>query len=120
MRAHSLAGDGIITALKMADIMIREGRSLGELVDGFWKLPQIILNDPIKEQKDFSQIPGIQHEIKMAEKRLGKTGRVLVRYSGTERLVRVMVEGEREKEIRHHAEALAFQFEENLGDKGVN
>lgn len=120
MRAHSLAGDGIITALKMADIMIREGRSLGELVGGFWKLPQIILNVPIKGKEDFSKIPGIQHEIEMAEKRLGKTGRVLVRYSGTERLVRVMVEGEREKEIRHHAEAIASQFEEKLGDKELN
>ncbi len=115
MSTHSLAGDGIITALKIVDIMIRQGRSLGELVDGFRKFPQILLNVRVGNKEDFSQIPEIQQEIEVAEGQLGRTGKVLIRYSGTEPLVRIMLEGEREEEIREYAEAIAARFEEKLG-----
>ena len=115
MSAHSLAGDGIVTALKMADIMVREGKSLGELVEGFRKFPQILLNVRVRNKDDFSQIPEIQQEIVAAEERLGETGRVLIRYSGTEQLARIMLEGEKEEQIRHHGEAIAARFEEKLG-----
>ena len=115
MSSHSLAGDGILTALKMADIMIREERSLGELVQGFRKFPQILLNVRVREKDDFSQIPEIQQEIQAAEEGLGETGRVLIRYSGTEQLARIMLEGEKEEQIRHHGEAIAARFQEKLG-----
>jgi phosphoglucosamine mutase len=115
MSSHSLAGDGIVTALKIADIMIREGRSLGELVEGFQKFPQILLNVRVRTKDDFSQILEIQQEIEAAEERMGETGRVLIRYSGTEQLARIMLEGENEEQIRHHGEAIAARFEEKLG-----
>ena len=118
MSAHSLAGDGIVTALKMVDIMIRQGQSLGELIDGFRKFPQILLNVPVKNKEDFSQIPEIQREIEAVEEKLGETGRVLIRYSGTEPLARIMLEGEKEEEIRAYAEAIAARFEEKLGVEG--
>jgi len=118
MSAHSFAGDGIVTALKIADIVIREGRSLGELVEGFRKFPQILLNVRVREKEDFRQIPAIQQEIEAAEQSLGETGRVLIRYSGTEQLVRIMLEGEKEETIRHYAEAIAARFEEKLGIGG--
>lgn len=115
MRTHSLAGDGIVAALKIADIMIQEERSLGELVQGFRKFPQILLNVRVARKDDFSRIPEIQQEIEAAEESLGETGRVLIRYSGTEQLARIMLEGEQEEEIRHHGEAIAARFEEKLG-----
>jgi len=115
MSAHSFAGDGIATALKIADILIREGRSLGELAEGFTKFPQILLNVRVRKKEDFSQIPEIQQEIEAAEQSLGETGRVLIRYSGTEKLARIMLEGETEEPVRHHAEAIAARFEEKLG-----
>jgi phosphoglucosamine mutase len=98
--------------------VIREGRSLGELVEGFRKFPQILLNVRVREKEDFRQIPAIQQEIEAAEQSLGETGRVLIRYSGTEQLVRIMLEGEKEETIRHYAEAIAARFEEKLGIGG--
>ncbi|MEE8350176.1 MAG: phosphoglucosamine mutase [Acidobacteriota bacterium] len=115
MSAHSLAGDGIVTALKIVDVMIQEGRSLEELAEGFRKFPQVLLNVRVREKVDFSKIPAIQQEIEAAETRMGETGRVLIRYSGTEQLARIMLEGEKKEQIIHHGQAIAARFEEKLG-----
>lgn len=115
MRAHSLAGDGILTALKVAHVMMEEGCSLGDLAQGMKKFPQVLINVRVRKKENFSQIAEIRREIQRAEKNLGEKGRVVIRYSGTEPLVRIMLEGEREEEIGCYAEAIAARFKKMLG-----
>ena len=116
IREHLPAGDGILTALKVACIIDDEGQSLGGLTVGLERLPQVLINVPVKEKgQDFLQIIRIREEIEAAEKSLGNGGRVVIRYSGTEPLVRIMLEGDREEEIRERAESIADRFRQSLG-----
>ena len=115
MRANSLVGDGILSALKMSQILLEEGGSLGDLARGFEKFPQILINVRVRKKRDYSKIAEIQKEIEAASKSLGKRGRVVIRYSGTEPLVRIMLEGEKEAEIKEYAETIAARFQEKLG-----
>ena len=115
MRANSLVGDGILSALKMSQILLEEGRSLTDLARGFEKFPQILLNVRVRKKRDYSKIAEIQKEIEAASKNLGERGRVVIRYSGTEPLVRIMLEGEKETEIMKYAETIAARFQEKLG-----
>ena len=110
LRRHAKSGDGILTALKIAEIVLEEGRGLEELSSDFELFPQIQCSVPVAEKFDFTTVPEIQREIQEAERSLGERGRVLVRYSGTEPLVRVMVEGEEKDQVEKHAEAIASQF----------
>ena len=115
MRANSLVGDGILSALKMSQILLEEGGSLTDLARGFEKFPQILINVQVRKKRDYSKISEIQKEIEAASKNLGERGRVVIRYSGTEPLVRIMLEGEKETEIKKYAEAIAARFQEKLG-----
>ena len=115
MRANSLVGDGILSALKMSQILLEEGRSLTDLARGFEKFPQILINVRVRKKRDYSKIAEIQKEIEAASKNLGERGRVVIRYSGTEPLVRIMLEGEKETEIKKYAETIAARFQEKLG-----
>lgn len=115
MRANSLVGDGILSALKMSQILLEEGGSLAEQARGFEKFPQILINVRVRKKRDYSKIAEIQKEIEAASKNLGERGRVVIRYSGTEPLVRIMLEGEKETEIKKYAETIAARFQEKLG-----
>jgi len=115
MRANSLVGDGILSALKMSQILLEEGGSLDDLARGFKKFPQILINVRVRKKRDYSKIAEIQKEIEAASKNLGERGRVVIRYSGTEPLVRIMLEGEKETEIKKYAETIAARFQEKLG-----
>ena len=115
MRANSLVGDGILSALKMSQILLEEGGSLTDLARGFEKFPQILINVRVREKRDYSKIAEIQKESEAASKNLGERGRVVIRYSGTEPLVRIMLEGEKETEIKKYAETIAARFQEKLG-----
>jgi phosphoglucosamine mutase len=115
MRANSLVGDGILSALKMSQILLEEGGSLTDLARGFEKFPQILINVRVRKKRDYSKIAEIQKEIEAASKNLGERGRVVIRYSGTEPLVRIMLEGEKETEIKKYAETIAARFQEKLG-----
>ncbi len=115
MRANSLVGDGILSALKMSQILLEEGGSLTDLARGFEKFPQILINVRVRKKPDYSKIAEIQKEIEAASKNLGERGRVVIRYSGTEPLVRIMLEGEKETEIKKYAETIAARFQEKLG-----
>ena len=115
LREHSPAGDGILTALKMAQAMIDQESSLGELAEGLARFPQVLLNVRVKEKLDFRKIPQIRREIEGVEGKLRRQGRVVIRYSGTEPLVRIMLEGNEEKEIRSYAQAIAGRFRQQLG-----
>ena len=115
MRANSLVGDGILSALKMSQILLEEGGSLTDLTRGFEKFPQILINVRVRKKRDYSKIAEIQKEIETATTSLGGRGRVVIRYSGTEPLVRIMLEGEKETEIKKYAETIAARFQEKLG-----
>ena len=115
IRPHAVTGDGILTALKVAEILLEEGKPLSELRKQLHKFPQVLLNLRVSEKRDFEKIESISGAIRTAEVRLQDRGRVVVRYSGTEPLVRIMIEGEDQEEITAYAEAIAARFREELG-----
>jgi len=108
-------GDGLLTSLRMAQVMVETGQKLSDLGAGLVEWPQILLNIPVKERKDFSLIPGFEASIHRAKKALGRSGRIEVRYSGTEPVARVMVEAESEAMARSLAEEIAHLLERHLG-----
>jgi phosphoglucosamine mutase len=112
---HNTTGDGLISALQILSLMKRTSRPLSELAKAMIAVPQILLNVKVKHKPDLSQIPDIQQAIKTAEETLNGTGRVLVRYSGTEALLRIMVEGERDSTIREVADHLAAIVRARIG-----
>ena len=115
LRDYSTTGDGLLTALSIATILCRKGRSLSELNAGFVRFPQKLINVPVRDKPDLSKFPSITKAIKASEKDLAQSGRVLVRYSGTENKARVMVECEDEDICAKHAQAIAAVIERELG-----
>lgn len=112
---HNTTGDGIITALQVMAIMTRKQKSLSELAKVMKRMPQVLKNVRVKEKREFSDIPEIESKIRDAEEKLGDAGRIFVRYSGTEPLARVMVEGTDEGDIRVHAFEVADAIRRMLG-----
>jgi phosphoglucosamine mutase len=110
---HNTTGDGLIAALKILAIMKKTGKRLSELKQCMQIYPQIIENIRVKEKKDFSTFPKITEIIHKIQNELGSKGRVFVRYSGTEPLARVMVEGENIEVIQEYASDIskAIRFE---------
>lgn len=112
---HNTTGDGLISALQILSLMKRTGIPLSELAKAMTAVPQILLNVQVKHKPDLNQIPDIQQAIQTAEATLNGSGRVLVRYSGTESLLRIMVEGERQTTIREVADHLAAIVRARIG-----
>jgi phosphoglucosamine mutase len=108
-------GDGLLTALRVMEIMARTGKSLSDLVYGLKVFPQTIKNVRVREKTPFAQVPEIQTTIAAAECELDGNGRVVVRYSGTEALARVMVEAECEDKMRSLADSIAATIQKTLG-----
>jgi phosphoglucosamine mutase len=108
---HNSTGDGILSALQLLAIMQKEGKSLSDLSDIMERYPQKLVNVRIKERKRLEDFPLVTQQIRKVEKKLGQKGRLLVRFSGTEPLVRVMAEGEDEKEIQMLVEETARVIE---------
>jgi phosphoglucosamine mutase len=104
---QSTTGDGVLAALQVLAVMIEEGRPLSELGTTMTRYPQVLLNFDVGEKRPLEGLDSVQKAIKSAEASMGSEGRVLVRYSGTERKARVMVEGQDEGSIRAHAETIA-------------
>jgi phosphoglucosamine mutase len=111
---YNTTGDGILSALQVLAVMKREGKKLSELASILTPFPQILLNVPVAHMKDPHQIPDVTSRIKKIQKKLGEKGRILVRPSGTESLIRVMVEGEKAKEIKGYAEEIAECVRKNM------
>jgi phosphoglucosamine mutase len=111
----SLAGDGMITTLCLLRAMTEDNRTLLELTAGFKNFPQILVNVEVAIKKPFAEVHEIQHVADNIEAELGTRGRLLLRYSGTESLARVMLEGERQDEIEKHADELAAVIRKTLG-----
>ena len=106
-RDHATTGDGIIAALKVLSVMVREGRPLSELASVMTRSPQVLVNVKVDRKLPIAELPAVQSLIHATEVHHGDEGRVLVRYSGTEAKARVMIEGPDEPSIRKHAEAIA-------------
>jgi phosphoglucosamine mutase len=94
---------------------VRTGKSLDELTADLKVFPQVIVNVKVREKKPLETIPAVVTAIHAAEEELKDTGRVVIRYSGTEALARVMIEAESEEAMRRHAEAIAAAIRDELG-----
>jgi phosphoglucosamine mutase len=108
-------GDGLLTALVVLDLLARTGKSIGELTADLKVFPQVIVNVKVREKKPLDAIPAVVDAIRAAESELADTGRVVIRYSGTEPLARVMIEAESEEAMRRHAETIAAAIRSELG-----
>jgi phosphoglucosamine mutase len=108
-------GDGLLTALLLLDIVHRSGKTLSALVADLKVFPQVIVNVKVREKKPLESIPSVAERIQAAEAELADSGRVVIRYSGTEALARVMIEAEDEGRMRFHAEAIAEAIRAELG-----
>jgi phosphoglucosamine mutase len=113
--ARATTGDGLLTALLVLDVVHRSGKTLGELIADLKNYPQVILNVKVREKVPLDTLPTVVAAIAAAESELATTGRVVIRYSGTEALARVMIEAESETAMRHHAEAIANAIRSELG-----
>lgn len=111
----SLAGDGMITTLCLLRAMTAERKPLHELMEGFQTFPQILVNVAVRTKQPFTEVAPIQNAARDIETELGSRGRLLLRYSGTEPLARVMIEGESQTEIEKQAHELASVIQESLG-----
>ena len=112
---RSTTGDGLLTALLVLDIIHRSGKSLAELTADLKTFPQCIVNVKVREKKPLDTIPAVVAAIAAADEALAGTGRVVIRYSGTEALARVMIEAEDHGQMTHHAEAIAGAIRAELG-----
>jgi phosphoglucosamine mutase len=108
-------GDGLMTALRLMEIMARRGKSLASLVSDLKVFPQTIENVRVREKVPFAKVPAVQSAIESAESELNGNGRVVVRYSGTEALARVMVEAESEERMKAIANRIAAAIKVELG-----
>jgi phosphoglucosamine mutase len=112
---RSTTGDGLLTALLLLDVVHRSGKSLAELIADLKVFPQVILNVKVREKKPLEGIPTVAAAIRAAEVELADSGRVVIRYSGTEALARVMIEAESEPLMRHHADTIAAAIRTEIG-----
>jgi phosphoglucosamine mutase len=113
--SDATTGDGILTGLRVLAVMVRTGKSLAELIADLKVYPQEIKNIHVREKKPFEQIPSVIQAIRAAEQELNGNGRVVVRYSGTEKLARVMIEAESEQTMRRHTDAIANAVQQAIG-----
>jgi len=108
-------GDGLLTSLVVLDLIARTGKSIDELTADLKVFPQVIVNIKVREKRPLESIPAVATAIRAAERQLQDTGRVVIRYSGTEALARVMIEAESEAQMNHHANAIADAIRLELG-----
>jgi len=111
----SLAGDGMITTLSLLRAMREQDKSLEQLSAGFERYPQVLVNVRVREKKPFDEIDAVRTEALEIESRLGEDGRLLLRYSGTEPLARVMIEGQSQSKIEAYANSLAQTIKSAIG-----
>ena len=111
----SLAGDGMITALCLLRALRESRKTLAEMTAGFKQYPQILVNVRVREKVPFSELPTVQAAVAEVEELLSQKGRLLLRYSGTERLARVMIEGEHQRQIEGYADKIARAIEAEIG-----
>ena len=111
---HNTTGDGLISALQVLSLMKRTQKPLSELAKAMTAVPQVLLNVKVSKKPKLETIPELQQAISESERRFNGSGRVLVRYSGTEPVLRIMIEGERDSHVREEADRLAKIVSEHL------
>jgi phosphoglucosamine mutase len=112
---HNTTGDGTLTALQVLAIMRRTGKTLSELAQVMTPLPQVLVNVRVSKKKDIMTVPEIAALVNSVEEKLGEEGRILIRYSGTEPLLRIMMEGQDNSQITGWANEIAALVEKRLG-----
>lgn len=112
---QSLVGDGMVTTINILRAMRESGQRLDELTRGFERYPQVLVNVRVREKRPFEEVERVMEAARHVEDKLGERGRLLLRYSGTEALARVMIEGERQEEIESLAGQLAEAIRAELG-----
>src|SRR5207237_10683235 len=112
---HATTGDGTVAALRLLSVMQQKQSPLSELASCMQVFPQALVNLPVKSKPELGSLPTVMRAIRDVEKKLGKEGRVLVRYSGTEPKVRVLVEGADKKVIEAHAGAIGNELTKAIG-----
>jgi phosphoglucosamine mutase len=115
MDGESTTGDGLLTALRVLDVIARSHQPLHELVADLKEFPQLIRNVKVREKTPMDQLPAVMQAIHAAEAELDGNGRVVVRYSGTEKLARVMIEAESEPLTKKHVAAIAEALQKEIG-----
>lgn len=116
----SLAGDGMITALSLLRVMKESKRPLSDLTNGFEQYPQILVNVKVKKKVPFDEVPFLSEAVSSVERELAGHGRLLLRYSGTESLARIMIEGPDQTVIENQAKAIAAVIENQIGISQVS
>jgi phosphoglucosamine mutase len=114
---HLFTGDGLITALSVLRTMAASGRELADLANDLTTYPQVLLNARVQEKKDLETIPEVASVMRHVEEQLAGNGRLLVRYSGTEPLLRVMLEGKDFKEIDRWAHDIVDAVNKTIGQR---
>src|SRR6185312_2066912 len=114
-REYATTGDGMLTGLKILETSVREGKTLDELAADLVVFPQRLVNIRVKNRKPLEELPAVVSEIRACESALDGLGRVLVRFSGTEPLARVMVEGPNSGQVESWAERIATAIRGELG-----
>ena len=114
---YSTTGDGILSALKLLAVMRREEKPLSELAEIMIPLPQVLCNTRVIEKRDILSFSDVAAKITDVEQKLGNEGRVLIRYSGTEPLLRVMIEGQDKYEITTWANEICELVKKHIGEK---
>ena len=112
----SLAGDGMLTTLNLLRAVVESGQPLEELTEGFRRYPQVLVNVRVREKVPFEEVEEVARASREVRERLGEGGRLLLRYSGTEPLARVMIEGQSQEEIDGLAGELANVIRRSLGE----
>jgi phosphoglucosamine mutase len=115
---HNTTGDGAMTCLQVLALMVEKGKPLSELKTVMRRLPQVLVNVRVREKKEFSRMPRVSRAIAAVQQELSGRGRVLIRYSGTELLARVMLEGEEDAKIRALAREIADAIVAEIGVQG--
>lgn len=113
---HTTTGDGTLAALQLLAIMKRKEKKLSELAKIIELYPQVLLNVKVREKKPFQDIPQLEDLLLLSEQRLKERGRINLRYSGTESLARIMVEGENEALVYEVAEEIAYKIQQAIGE----
>jgi phosphoglucosamine mutase len=114
-RDYATTGDGLLTALRVLEVMRETGKDLDTLASAFVSYPQLLVNVRVKERRPLAELESVNAGIERARSEFGGSGRVLVRFSGTEPLARVMVEGPAIDRVTYHAHAIADAIGKELG-----
>lgn len=114
-RDYATTGDGLLTALRLVEAVTATGRTLDELTADFVSYPQTLKKVKVRSKPALETVPAVAEAIAEAERALGAEGRIVVRYSGTEPVARVMIEGARQEEIEAHADRILASIERELG-----